>query len=186
MDDVLIQQAKQGDEHAFNQLIAQYREPMFRYAYLIVRDAATADDVVQDAAIAIYRQLNRFDSSRSFQAWVLGITRNLSRNSNRAWGRYKHMLTRFLQQHDSSRPSVESLTLEQQQAQALHEAVAQLKSNFQDVIYARYFLELSVEETAQTLDIAEGTVKSRTSRALDQLRGIIQTHYPQLNQEQFA
>jgi RNA polymerase sigma-70 factor (ECF subfamily) len=50
----------------------------------------------------------------------------------------------------------------------------------QQIVYLRYFLELSVAETAQALDIAEGTVKSRLSRALERLRGIIQQDFPVL------
>jgi RNA polymerase sigma-70 factor (ECF subfamily) len=50
----------------------------------------------------------------------------------------------------------------------------------QQIIYLRYFLALSVAETAQALNIPEGTIKSRLSRALERLRGIIQQDFPVL------
>jgi RNA polymerase sigma-70 factor (ECF subfamily) len=53
----------------------------------------------------------------------------------------------------------------------------------QQVVYLRYFLDLSVAETAETLQIAEGTVKSRLSRALERLRTIIQDDFPILIEE---
>ena len=86
MTEALILRAKQGDTGAFNALIDTYREVMFRYAYLIVRDEAIADDVVQEAVLRIYRALDTFDTGREFRPWALSITRNLARNNNRAWG----------------------------------------------------------------------------------------------------
>jgi RNA polymerase sigma-70 factor (ECF subfamily) len=50
----------------------------------------------------------------------------------------------------------------------------------QQIVYLRYFLELSVSETAQALSIPQGTVKSRLSRALERLRGILQQDFPVL------
>lgn len=179
----MIQRAKDGDTLAFDALIALHREVMFRYAYLIVYDAHVAEDVTQDAVLRIYTHLHRFDESYAFRAWALGITRNLARNQNRAWGRYKHMLQRFTQANRRESVDIETLTQAQQQAQQLHEAVRQLKPDYQDVIYARFFMGLSVEASAAVLEIAEGTVKSRSHRALKQLKTIIETHYPQLKQD---
>ena len=59
-------------------------------------------------------------------------------------------------------------------------AVQTLSLPDQQIVYLRYFLELSVAETAQALDVPEGTVKSRLSRALEKLRGIIQQDFPVL------
>jgi RNA polymerase sigma-70 factor (ECF subfamily) len=50
----------------------------------------------------------------------------------------------------------------------------------QQIVYLRYFLDLSVNETSEVLQVAEGTVKSRLSRALERLRGIIQQEFPVL------
>ncbi len=183
MTSELVSRAKQGDKGAFNTLIESHREVLFRYAYLIVRDATVAEDVVQEAILRIYRAINRFDEGREFRPWALSITRNLARNNNRAWGRYKHMIVRFLNGRETQKVDIETLTHRQQQASLLHEAVSQLPSDFQDVIYARYFMNLSVEESSSALGIAEGTVKSRSHRALKHLRALLEREYPQLVEE---
>ena len=183
MEESLIQRAQEGDKVAFNSLIGQYRETMFRYAYLIVSDAQIAEDVTQDAILRIYKYLNRFDKTHAFRPWALQITRNVARNNNRSWGRYKHMVKRLITFHQRDSVNVESLTVAQQHAQHLHEAVHQLKNDHQDIIYTRFFLDLSVEEAAHILGIAEGTVKSRSHRALKQLKVIIEQHYPHLKLE---
>jgi RNA polymerase sigma-70 factor (ECF subfamily) len=66
------------------------------------------------------------------------------------------------------------------EASHLWKAVQTLSLPDQQIIYLRYFLELSVAETAQALAIPEGTVKSRLSRALERLRGIIRQDFPVL------
>ena len=53
----------------------------------------------------------------------------------------------------------------------------------QEVIYLRYFLDLSVEESAATLSVAPGTVKSRLSRALGRLRTMVESEFPALVEE---
>ena len=183
MEDQLIRRAKQGDEAAFNLLIDQHREVIFRYAYLIVRDAHTAEDVAQEAILRIYRYIQRLDETRAFRPWALHITRNLARNHNRAWGRYKQMLVQFLNGRDGQANDIEAMTHAQQQAYHLHQAVSRLKADYQDVIYARYFMGFSVEESAIALNVAEGTVKSRAHRALCQLKALIEQEYPQLREE---
>lgn len=66
------------------------------------------------------------------------------------------------------------------QANDLWKAVQTLKMPDQQIIYLRYFLDLTVSETAEVLQVAEGTVKSRMSRALEKLRNIIQQDFPVL------
>ena len=184
MEEQLIRRAKQGDEAAFNTLIDQHREVIFRYAYLIVRDAHTAEDVAQESVLRIYRYLERLDETRAFRPWALQITRNVARNNNRAWGRYKQMLAHFLNGREGQQTGdVETLTHAQQQARHLHNAVSRLKPDYQDVIYARFFMGFSVEESAVALSIAEGTVKSRAHRALCHLKALIEKEYPQLRND---
>lgn len=186
MESDLIQRAKNGDDSAFDALIEQHREVIFRYAYLITRDAHAAEDVAQDAVLRIYRYLHQFRGECAFRPWALQITRNVARNNNRAWGRRKYRVMQFINQRDFSGAGisdVESLTQQQQQAQQLHEVVSQLNPDYRDVVYMRFFVGLSVEETAQALNVADGTVKSRMHRALKQLRTLIQAQYPHLNEE---
>jgi RNA polymerase sigma-70 factor (ECF subfamily) len=76
--------------------------------------------------------------------------------------------------------NLEEKSTRHMEANDLWKAVQNLSLPDQQVVYLRFFLELSVAETAQSLDIPEGTVKSRLSRALERLRGIIQQEFPVL------
>ena len=142
---------------------------MFRLAYLICGDPDDAEDIAQDALIAAYRALPRFDSERPLRPWLLRITANTARNRRRSIGRYlntlKHWANQWVDEADAEVQASDTLA-----ADALLAAVRQMNETDQTVIYLRYYLELSIAETAQALDIEPGTVKSRLNRALGRLR----------------
>jgi RNA polymerase sigma-70 factor (ECF subfamily) len=177
----LIAQARQGREVAWGDLMVRHQEPAFRLAYLMLGDAAEAEDVAQEAFIKAYLKLETFDSQRPFRPWILSITANLARNRKRGIGRYWHALRRWQNEKERQNPASNQIA-QRTEAELLRLAVARLKPKWQEVVYLRYFLELSESETAETLDIPPGTVKSRLHRALKQLRRIIQRDFPELGE----
>jgi RNA polymerase sigma-70 factor (ECF subfamily) len=72
------------------------------------------------------------------------------------------------------------------EADTLWRALRRLSATDQQVIYLRYFLELSVAETAEAMETAPGTVKSRLNRALNRLREVIEREFPGLWKERIA
>lgn len=180
MESDLIRQAAQGDHAAFETLVRAYEQPVFRLAYLILGDPDDAQDVAQEVFIRAHRALPRFDAGRPLRPWLLQIARNLARNRQRALGRYLAAAARAFETEPRSGPSAETEHAQQGEAQALWQAIRQLERQDQEIIYLRYFLALSVDETAAVIDTAPGTVKSRLSRALRRLRGVVQADYPLL------
>lgn len=176
----IIQQIVDGDESAWNQLIEEHQEAVFRLVYLILDDADDAKDVAQEAFIRAYDNFASFDPERPLLPWLYRIASRLAYNHHRSLGRRWAALKRFgrIKPEHSKHP--EALSIQEMEAQTLREAVARLKRRDQEVLYLRYFLEQSIEETAESLDIPAGTVKSRQSRALERLRGLIQREYPSL------
>lgn len=134
--------------------------------------------MVQGVFLRAYLKLDQYDDSRPLRPWLLGITGNLARNKRRSIGRYWSAIQRFVQQRvvETAVPSptlpVDSVTL--------WRAVRRLPTVYQEVIYLRFFLQLSEAETAATLEVATGTVKSRTHRGLRKLRLIIEREFPEL------
>lgn len=177
----LVEKSLQGEQSAWAALVNQHQAPIFRLAYLFLGDEDDAQDIAQEAFIRAYQHLQRFDRRRPLRPWLLSITANLSKNRRRALSRYFRRLTR-LQQRQASQPvtSVEERSEANLAAEALWQAVRSLNEADQEVIYLRYFLDLSVQETALTLQVAEGTVKSRLHRALNRLRNVIKADFPLL------
>ena len=168
----LIERAKRGDQGAYGRLVQAHQHIAFRTAFLITRDAADAEDAAQDGFVKAYYALSRFRRGAPFRPWLLQIVANEARNRRRSAGRRAHLAVRAAADAPpgEAAPSPEGAALDAEQRETLLQAVNGLREEDQLVISCRYFLELSEEETAAALDIKLGTVKSRTSRALEHLR----------------
>lgn len=167
----LVERAKCGDAAAYEGLVQMYQGIAFRTAYLIAGTAADAEDAAQEAFVKAYGALGRFRSGAPFRPWLLQIVANEARNRRRSAGRHARLTLRLA--GDSSggaAPSPEGHVLAAETREALLAAVNALREEDRLVIACRYFLELSEEETAETLGWRRGTVKSRLSRALERLR----------------
>jgi RNA polymerase sigma-70 factor (ECF subfamily) len=174
----LVVRARNGDQMAWAQLIQVHQEPVFRLVYLILGNAQDAEDVAQETFLRAFRALDRFDDTYLLRPWLLQIARNLAYNRRRSLQRYWRAVNRLWTGEQQGATSLEDVTSRSMQAQALWQAVQNLKRQDQEVIYLRYFLELSVAETADALNVAEGTVKSRLARALARLKPFLTTDDP--------
>lgn len=148
-----------------------YQTLAHRTAYLITGDAGEAEDAAQEAFVKAFRALDRFREDSPFRPWMLSIVANEARNRRRSMGRRAGLELRLSEGHrGDAAPSPEAMTLAREPAQALLEALQELRDRDRTVIACRYLLELSEAETAAVLGCAKGTVKSRLARALARLR----------------
>lgn len=177
----LVRQAAHGDAAAWEALMHAHQEPVFRFAYLLLGDPDDAEDIAQESFLRAWKHLERFDLTRPFRPWLLSITANLASNRRRSAGRYFASLLRTFRDEPTSM-RIEETSAKKIEAHELWRAVQTLNPADQQVIYLRYFLDLPVHETAQVLQVAEGTVKSKLSRALEKLRSIIQADFPVLTE----
>jgi RNA polymerase sigma-70 factor (ECF subfamily) len=178
-ESTLIRRAANGDAAAWEPLTLAHQQAVFRLAYLLLGDADDAEDIAQETFLRAWNYLKRFDETRSLRPWLLSIAANLSRNRRRSVGRYLATLTRAFRDEPKA-IAVEEKSSQHTEADELWRAVQQLDVPDQQIVYLRYFLDLPVSETADVLQIAEGTVKSRLSRALEKLRKIIHQDFPVL------
>ena len=129
--------------------------------------------------------MDHFDATRPFRPWLMRIVVNLAHNFRRATSRYLASLQRLIRADpDSIGETARGRRHEPggEESEILWQAVKRLKPMDQQVIYLRYFLEFSEAEMAETLQIAPGTVKSRTHRALNHLRVIVEREFPMLRE----
>jgi RNA polymerase sigma-70 factor (ECF subfamily) len=178
-ESTLIRHAANGDAAAWEPLVLAHQEAVFRLAYLILGDPDDAADVAQEAFLRAWNHIQRFDPTRSLRPWLLGIVTNLARNRYRSAGRYLAALRRAFR-NEPAPANTEEKSAQHLEASELWKAVQSLSMPDQQIVYLRFFLDLSVAETAEVLRVADGTVKSRLSRALERLRGIIQQEFPVL------
>lgn len=165
----LVALAREGDGDAYASLVRAHSDIAFRTAMLITQDAAEAEEAAQDAFVKAWGALKRFRTNEPLRPWLLTIVANEARNRRRSAGRRTALALR------APRPSGEEGSAEAQviageTRAALLTALARLREEDRLVLGCRYLLELSEAETAAALGVRPGTVKSRTSRALERLR----------------
>lgn len=181
MDDATaITAVRNGDAEAYAAVVERYQQVAFRTAYLVVRDADTAEDVAQEGFIRAYRQLARFRVGEPFRPWLLRIVTNLALNEVRARGRRRGLFERLAPTRETSVPGPALVVEQGERQRELLEAIGRLGHDDQVVLYLRHFLDLPEREIATTIGKRPGTVKSRLSRARHRLRAVIESSYPAL------
>jgi RNA polymerase sigma factor (sigma-70 family) len=177
----LVSRARHGDADAYGALVAAHQEMTYRTAYLVLGDAAEAQDAAQEAFVRAFRALGRFREGEPFRPWLLRIAVNAARNRRRSAGRRRGLELRVGASlpRDAVAQSAEASVLAAERRTALVEAVNDLSADDRLVIGARYFLDLAEAEIAALLGIPRGTVKSRLSRA----RGRLAAHLASLDPE---
>ena len=173
----LVERAKRGDQDAYGELVHAYQGIAFRTAYLLTGSSADAEDAAQDAFVKAFYALGRFRRGAELRPWLLRIVANEARNRRRSTGRRTNLALRAAADPLSggAAPSPEANLLAGEQQTELLAAVNELPEEQREVIACRFFLELTEEETAETLSLRKGTVKSQLSRGLARLRTQLET-----------
>jgi RNA polymerase sigma-70 factor (ECF subfamily) len=141
----------------------------------VTANAADAEDAAQEAFVKAYRALGRFRRGAPFRPWLLQIVVNEARNRRRSAGRRAALELRLAAEGPSggAAPSPEASSATAERRRELLAALDRLREEERLVLACRFFLDLSEEETAAALGVRRGTVKSRTSRALERLRTVL-------------
>jgi RNA polymerase sigma-70 factor (ECF subfamily) len=175
----LVQAAKGGDVSAFEELVRRYDRNVFRIANHITHNREDAEDVVQDAFLKAYENLNQFQGQSKFYTWLVRIAVNeaLMKLRRIKPGRVVSLDEEVKTDEDSLPREVAdwSPNPEQQYNQAelreiLTKTIQGLPTSFRTVFVLRDVEGLSTEETAEALDLSIPAVKSRLLRARLQLR----------------
>lgn len=128
--------------------------------------------MVQEAFVKAYRQLSRYRGESGFKPWLLAIVANETRNLHRSRRRRDGMVLRAAREDaEPVSPDPAESVLATERRQGVLDQLRRLDPRDREVLVCRYLLELSEAETAVTLGLPKGTVKSRTARALTRLRG---------------
>jgi RNA polymerase sigma-70 factor (ECF subfamily) len=155
-------------------LVARYTLRAHRAAYLLGA-GEESDDVVQEAFVKAFQHLSRFRTGDPFGPWLLRIVTNETRNLVRSRRRRAGLALRLgaAEPAGTAADAPVDEVLAAERRTRLVAAVNALPARERQVLVCRYFLELSEAETAQVLACPLGSVKSRTSRALNRLRGLL-------------
>jgi len=172
-----IQRLKQGDIHGLEFLVNRFQLRAVRTAYLVTREPALAEDIVQDAFIRVRRSIHSFDESRPFEPWFLRSVVNESVKRLQRSARQvqvgedadESLFAELAARVQSVEGQVESIEVQNQ----IWGAMQKLSPRQRAVIVQRYFLEMSEKEMAAESGAAVGTIKWLLNAARDRLRFLL-------------
>lgn len=158
----LIQEFKNGNEQAFNQLVLRYQEKIYWIVRRMIGNHDEADDITQNVFIKAYHSLKKFKGESSFYTWIYRIAINLSLNEIR---RKKLRQVLSLGEHDSAYHQSQDLQpLEQlekeEQRMLIQQAIDLLPEKQKKVFVLRYYEELPYEEISRILGTSVGGLKA--------------------------
>lgn len=152
------------DESTFAELLRPLVEPAFRLALAMLRDAAAAEDAVQEASFTAWRKLGRMDDLGKLRPWFLGVVANKCRNARRV----KWMAdVNIGLPAELSVVSTEERTL---RGADVRRAISRLGYDDRLVIVLYFYLDMPLEDVAAVIAATVGATRARLYRAINKLR----------------
>jgi RNA polymerase sigma-70 factor, ECF subfamily len=190
-DDALVERVRKGDEDAFTELVTRYHALLVRVARYYVRTDASAEDVAQDAWIAVLRGVDRFEGRSSFKTWLLRIVANRARSTGDREHRVvsvdpsgtldTDLAARFnrggmwVDPPEPFTDAVENGIVTATTVRLVHDAIARLPDVPRTVVTLRDVEGLSTVDVATILQLSEANVRVILHRARQTVRSEIET-----------
>lgn len=172
MDQRTLQAARRGDRDALAALLRALQDSWFRMSMSLLGDVDLAHDATQETAIRFMRQLPGFRGESQLRTWSLGICLNVVREIRR-WSRGQRSLPQGAEDGPESAdvaPMPEDALARTEDIHALRAMLVTLPQRQREAVVLRFFEEMSVEQTAEAMGCAPGTVKATVHQALRALR----------------
>jgi RNA polymerase sigma-70 factor (ECF subfamily) len=178
LDRQLLERARAGDTVAFGELIRPHVPSVRRFAYAFARRWSDADDLAQDALLKAFRAISTFEGRSSLSTWLYSVTRSVCFDHYR--GKLAHardVEEPYEEQENGSATSPsagpERLLEMRDEAEQLWQALKKLPAEFRVPLVLYEIEGLGYEEIAHIEAVPIGTIRSRLSRASQQLKALI-------------
>jgi RNA polymerase sigma-70 factor, ECF subfamily len=179
-ESILVDQARDGDAEAFEQLVQPQMSKAYRVALRITGNREDAEDAIQQALLKAYAHIDQFHSKSRFSTWLLRITINEALGKLRKQRAENAHLSFSSSSEDGADPAEmirasddvrpETLFVKQEKQKLLWEAIGGLRGTSRAVVWLLGLEERQTKETARILNLSEAAVKARFLRARRKLR----------------
>ena len=177
----IIRQVLAGHKDSYELLIRRYNQRLYRVAKSMLWEEEAIEDSMQEAYIKAYQQLSRFEMRSSFPTWITRILINeCLMNQKRKHGSVSLDQEQLALQtaRFTHHSTPEKMTMDRELKVLLEQAIGTLPEKYRMVFVMREIEHMSVSETGESLDITEGNVKARLSRAKEMLRDNLSAAIP--------
>jgi RNA polymerase sigma-70 factor (ECF subfamily) len=173
-DSDLIMRLRSNDLSALEVLFDRYQRQVHRTALLITRDAAVADDILQEVMLKLYQHAHRIDTALLLAPWLYRVTVNLAYSwatrTQRRWISIEGLVDQLV---SPIRHAPDKQAEQHETELQIRNAIESLPLNQRTVVVLHYLNELDLAEIAEILELPLGTVKSRLYYARETLRRLL-------------
>jgi len=174
VDPKTLQAAQCGDREALGILLRELQDPWYRMSLSLLANADLAQDATQETAIRFMNRLPGFRGESQLRTWSLGICLNVVREIRR-WSRgHSSLDDGFEKLPRDPAPRPDAAAERSEEVAALRAMLDKLPERQREAVVLRYFEDLSVEQTADAMGCAAGTVKATVHQAVRTLRRKLQ------------
>jgi len=168
-DLALVRRFQAGEESAFDLLVEEHRQEVYRLAHRLLGNHADADDLAQEAFLRVYRSLRRFRGESAFRTYLTRIVLNLAADRRRARRARRQVSMDEVPEREhpgATEPAETGLIREE----VLRRAVGRLPPRQRETLILRVFQEMKFREIAKVMGCTVGTAKANFFHALKGLR----------------
>ena len=171
-DEVLISRIAGGDRLAMQVLYARHQVRVYRFVLRLVRNEATAEDLISEVFLDVWRQAGKFEGRSAASTWMLSIARFKALSALRRRPE-EELDDETAEQIEDHADDPETALAKKDKGSALRQCLARLSADHREIIDLVYYHEKSVEEVAEIVGIPEATVKTRMFYARKKLSELL-------------
>jgi RNA polymerase sigma-70 factor (ECF subfamily) len=169
--DIWVSRVLEGDEQAFDRLVANFEEPLYRSAVAYLGDKVSAEDAVQNTFVALWQNPRSLRNKESLRSWLFATLFNQCRKYIRGVVRQRKREEFFGQTRSLE---VEAFEEDDGREKMLRKAMDSLNDEAKRLVVLKYNEKMSIKEISRVIGIPEGTCKSRLSRTLEKMRKVME------------
>ena len=163
-----VERVLAGDLHAFEGIVRRWQGPLVNMAWRYCRDRGRAEELAQEAFIKAWRGLGGWRREGSFSTWLFVLAANVFRSELKRFPTENLPLNQIA---EPSRPATQHDALAaKMSSETVRRAVLALPNRYRESLVLFYFHELDLSAAARTMNLPEGTLKARLSRARELMR----------------
>jgi RNA polymerase sigma-70 factor, ECF subfamily len=178
-DKKIISEYLAGKNDNFPELVGKYLRPIYNFLYQFTKDKNQADDLTQETFIKVWKNLKRFDQSKSFKTWLFTIAKNTAYD----FFKKKKALpfSNFIDEEGNNQLEnvaddnifPDELLMKAEAANILEEKLKQLPEHYRIILTLHYKEDFTLDEISEILKIPYNTVKSQRQRGLKELKKLL-------------
>jgi len=180
LDVELVEQAVNGDQKAYSELMERYRDAIYFMLLKMVNNASDAEDLTIEAFGKAFRNIRQYTANFAFSTWLFKIASNNAIDFMRKKKLVNISIDETLRDTDampinirSEQPTPEESMISEQKIVMLRSIVSKLKPRYRKLVELRYFYEYSYEEISEEMGLPIGTVKAQLFRARELLQNVL-------------